>query len=649
MQFFLCFFYGQKTSSETVERYLPRISEPYHIITNSTGLKEHFVKKGKIINMLDELVPDEGIIGKEIYRSTKKVHEEYKKILSKIKFENYTTFNGFDYALLRQLTFLFKVARVLELKKNTIFIFEGYHFIYPAFFRIALDRGYETNSKIGFIQSKKLDFIELFQNTKKTNARFTFLRTLNFLKSSMGKDFSIKNLNIFLNFAFDSISFMTKKTLGRFSGVKNLSSEKILDNLEKKILKTKEKFALKCAFFITASREDLYIKPWYPVFTKFEENKIPFLIFTGDFPTSIVLSKEKKKHINVSEEINLLLEFYKNTNLGLEIQKNIINFSKQNKSLIAFEQLVEYLSHSIFRTIATLTICEYLAKRMSLKSIVVAADGEMLENCAVEIGKRHNITSFSMIPTVINELPIFTDWFHAERIFVYGIHGLEVLGNLGYEKRRLISTGASKYDHFFSLEKKCCKLNLVKNYHISNYKRILTVGMSVWRENDEMWMTDLIKFCNKNHIFVIIKIHPKYETASHELSEEKIKKIENKCSGFNYLISYNLDLPELLCASDIIITDYSNVGIDAIIMNKPLITVNLMKENWENYPQRMDRFGASIYVEEYKKLEEFIIGILENQEMSQNLKDNRKKIIERYNFYNDGKASERIFNFLINN
>jgi CDP-glycerol glycerophosphotransferase (TagB/SpsB family) len=172
--------------------------------------------------------------------------------------------------------------------------------------------------------------------------------------------------------------------------------------------------------------------------------------------------------------------------------------------------------------------------------------------------------------------------------------------------------------------------------------------MSLWRENDEKWISDLIKFCNKKNIEIVIKIHPKYEVSSHENSEKKINAISKMCYGFKFFISYKIDLITLLSASDLVITDYSNVGISAIIFNKPLLSFNSHKEKWDDYPQRVDKFGASIYIDNYQDLENKIMEILIENKHLEELDEGRKKIINKFNFQNDGKAGERIYNILVN-
>jgi len=100
-----------------------------------------------------------------------------------------------------------------------------------------------------------------------------------------------------------------------------------------------------------------------------------------------------------------------------------------------------------------------------------------------------------------------------------------------------------------------------------------------------------------------------------------------------------------LSAADLVITDYSNVGLEAICLEKPLVTVNFVKENLDNIIKYHD-YGASLYFENYPELEKSIIEIFNSDLHHNSLKLGRQKFIEHFNFGNDGNAHMRIFNWL---
>jgi len=129
----------------------------------------------------------------------------------------------------------------------------------------------------------------------------------------------------------------------------------------------------------------------------------------------------------------------------------------------------------------------------------------------------------------------------------------------------------------------------------------------------------------------------------------KLKKIRSECEQEKFLITYDVDVTVLLSAADLVITDYSNVGMEAIYLGKPLIAVKFAKEAFD-YDANMhyQDYGASLYFNDYSKLEEGIIEIFQSDIHVKSLEAGRQKFIERFNFKNDYNASERILNCILN-
>jgi CDP-glycerol glycerophosphotransferase (TagB/SpsB family) len=111
-------------------------------------------------------------------------------------------------------------------------------------------------------------------------------------------------------------------------------------------------------------------------------------------------------------------------------------------------------------------------------------------------------------------------------------------------------------------------------------------------------------------------------------------------------ITYDTDTATLISASDLVITDYSNVGVEAILLNKPLITVNFAKEEIYNV-QKYHEYNASVYIDEYVKLEDLVMKISNGKDILEILQEGRNRLIPRYNFHNDGKATLRVIDLLL--
>ena len=647
MRCYFWFFYSKEIDFRVLFNHLKKIIPPYRIITNNAELKEYLSKKGKNTITLGDLFPEEGKIAEEIYTESREIVESYRKIFDKIIFKDVKVFNAFKFHLLLQFTLILKGKRVLEENKNTVFIFERFSPAYFVIMKIAKKLNHENKIEVGLLKGNEINYLKPTDErdpltyADKTSRQ----RAIHFAKHGFGKGMSIEKFQILLLFGYRILSLLLK---GFFYKTQGKSKEKInfiLKKIDKKIINSPGKYNATCAIFLTASRLDLHLRPMLPVIQKFHESKKPVYIFTSDISTSLVLTKEKISFINLFEEVNLILDFLKESYEGIQIRKLLEKLVTENPHLLGFNEVLPDLLKRIYRTMAIIVILDHIFKKMKLKSILDGGTGEEFENTAIEIAQKYNVKSYSIIPSPPTPSPQITDGYHADKLFLEGAQGVEVMKMLGYDQKRFEVVGGARYDHYKLMNSKNSKNILEKNLQISKEKKLIVIAMSRWHVNDEKWISDFIKFCNKNNFEVILKIHPTYKVASQNVSENKIRLIASKCTGMRYMITYDADLPTLLSASDLVITDWSSVGLEAILLDKPLIQVSFTTEEIETYVRYFD-FGASIHITNYKELENIINQILIEEKNLEQLKLGRKKITEQYNFRNDGKAAQRIYEIL---
>ena len=637
----LIFYYGKNLDKNEIIQYLKNKSN-YRIITNNSILNKFLEIKNKESYVLEDIIPSKSDKGKKAFEKSKELLLKYKKLFSKIQFKNIKIFEAFDYPFLRQLLLLEKIRIILEDKKDTIFIFEGYFEIYHTVLELATQIGYENNLHINSIKNGKIiNYTEIKKD--KTKNWFSVIRFKNFFGNSFkeSKKMKFKILVIVLN-QFISLKFkqfLINNSLG--------NGNKILDELTKKFEIKMNSNICEYGFFITGSREDLFFKNIKSILNEFENEK-QVKIFTSDITTSFVLTKQKISFVNLFEDVNIISNQISKVNEGKQIIKNVEKIILNNNTVLGINSLSEYFYRQINRSIAIILLCDKIFKKNKFKTIFPVADGEMLENIAISTAKNHLISSVTLLPGAFNPLPIFQEWFHSDKICVSGNKDQELMTQIGYSNEKIIVTGNPKLDFFCKLEQQDSKIKLGKKYNIDPSKKILLIARSLWEENDEEWISKLIKDCSKNEIQVIVKIHPLYNTKSNEISQRKISEIKKLCSNVDFLITYDEDLYLLLSASDlVIIHESSTVGIEACIANKPIIVTDFLK-NFIDFEIRFHKIGAALYTDTYENLLEKIKDILLYEKYEKELKKGREEIIKLYNYKNDGKASNRIFKIITN-
>ncbi len=442
-------------------------------------------------------------------------------------------------------------------------------------------------------------------------------------------------------------TYLVKLYFTKSLSVVNLQTTKLIfRNIDKKMQEEGSEYA-ECAFFFTTNENDLYLKSLYPVMDKLKERGVGFQVFAIDIRTAGVLSSKKIQFINLFDDVNILAEEIKRSfdgkELGNKIEQSAI---KNNLSLLYLKQLSGYFFSEACRSVAISLIAEHIIKQTRLKSVVIAADGQMFGNAVIAACRKYGIPSFFVPSTIINANPLHAEWIRSDKICIYGLQGLDVLTDLGYKKENIILTGSPKYDYLKKFDQQKSKEELERLYQIDSKKKLVVIGMARWHHDDELWMSDFIRFCNRNNLEIVIKIHPMYKADLHEESQYKIGKIEEVCRGFKYRITYDIDLYTLLSAADLTITDYSNVGAESVILEKPLLTVNFVKESLDN-EQRYHETGAAIYFEDYNEFEKTAFEILMEGKHVEDLRKGRKHMNDMYNYFNDGNAAERVVNLIL--
>lgn len=618
----------------------------HRIITNDFRIYDFLKNKKMDIKSFGSFFPEQSSISKKIYQKAKKYQKEYSKIFQNMKINEMEIFRGIEYQLLLQLILIIKAQILLQDKKDTVFIFNRFSPAYFVIIKNATQLNYTTENRIGILEKNKIEYFgSESQFDLDDLQKISRKMTINFISNYFGKTFSKSNLKGQSQFFFKVLLFLIRKNLGKIIFKNNSAAiEKFLRKLDGKLKNSVFNNQPRCAVFISTTRLDLYLRPVVPVLKKLEKEKIPFQIIAGDIATGLALSKEGFPCLNLFAEINILSDMLKNDKES-EYEERIQEISK-SRTIMGFNELLPDLLNKTYRSLATIIILEHIIEKMNLKSIITTPTGQLFENLAIEVAKKFKITSFSFVPSPSDPYPVFADWFHADKLFVDGIQGVELLTELGYEENKIIVSGSTKFDYLKTLSPQRTKRILEKNYNIDSGKKLIAMVLSRWRKNDEIWVSKFIDFCNKNSFEVVIKIHPFYKLDQMDRNKNFIQSVEKNCKNLKFLITFDIDTSFLLSASDLVITEQSTLGLDAIILEKNLIMVKFADFEM-NRAVRFYEYGAALRLEKYSDLEKVIFEIFSEKKHANSLKIGRDRVIERYNFQNDGKAVERVYNALV--
>ena len=215
----------------------------------------------------------------------------------------------------------------------------------------------------------------------------------------------------------------------------------------------------------------------------------------------------------------------------------------------------------------------------------------------------------------------------------------------GFRNESVVCLGYARDDILVKGEKKD-----IPSLDLSKYKTIFLYAPT-FRD----YYTDLVPFSEsfldkfnaflkENNGIFLIKRHIADQNANRNI---KLYKDYSNIVDITYSVD---NLQEYLTSVDVLITDYSGIVFDFCLLNKPVIFYSYDYENYIDncremyYDYYQDMLGPFAKNEgELLRLATTLPEWFSNQEYQ----DKYKKFKDKFNYYQDGLSSQRLYNFIV--
>lgn len=416
---------------------------------------------------------------------------------------------------------------------------------------------------------------------------------------------------------------------------------------------------------------------------------ILFINYTeGSLESNLVLNKLK----SICEEKIMRIDVARGSNPGLKLSpflendlvpfekyltrnilknikketKNNINKWKSIKNLESFRDNFKYSGINIFKFVEK-QMSYYFNSRLYGHLLDYETSKNMIETIKpkvvfiptiytpFEIGliascKLNKIPVINMQPGIINKY--YPDYVHNKseisknndlefpfyplptKICVFGDYYKEFLIKYGCHPKDVpVVTGIPRYD---SLIKSVNKKDIINDLKINSEEKVIVLAtqpFTLIKEREDFLRLVYRVIKNIDNSRLIVKIHPS------EGNFELHNKIAEGVGIKNVIFLKDYNLLNLLSVCDLLITAYSTVGLEAMVLDKPVITINL-----SGMPDKVDyaEEGAAIGVKNEAELVKAIKLLLYDQKTKDILAKNRKKYVYEHCYKIDGKSSERV-------
>lgn len=206
-------------------------------------------------------------------------------------------------------------------------------------------------------------------------------------------------------------------------------------------------------------------------------------------------------------------------------------------------------------------------------------------------------------------------------------------------------TGYPRNDVFFN--ENLIFENYNKKFNFNTYKKIIFYCPTFRDKYDAVkpfsdnFLRRLNLYLKENNYLFLVKKHP---------YERKID-IPDNLSNVIDISGKVEEIQELLIYTDILITDYSSVFFDFVLLDRPIIYYSY---DYDKYLKECRGMYYDYYKEipgPFAKREEDLIGLIKNANVWFNDKKYQlqyKKFRDKFNYYQDGKSCERLLKAIKN-
>ncbi|HLD88994.1 MAG TPA: UDP-N-acetylglucosamine 2-epimerase, partial [Candidatus Nanoarchaeia archaeon] len=223
------------------------------------------------------------------------------------------------------------------------------------------------------------------------------------------------------------------------------------------------------------------------------------------------------------------------------------------------------------------------------------------------------------------------------KLVVYGEYYKDFFSKLGnYPEEKIAVCGNQRYDYYLIMREKHTKDELCRELSLAPGKKtiaLLTQPLPLIKEREEILDSVCRAVREIPNSQLIIKLHP---AESSEVMHRRIAR-QNKLRDF--IVVKDIDNFKIMHICDALIGPVSTLDYEAMLLEKPVIVLNLKKAP-EEIP--FVKEGSAIGVYEQEKIARALRNVLFDDELVRNLKSNMRKTVRRHLFRNDGKASGRI-------
>jgi len=369
------------------------------------------------------------------------------------------------------------------------------------------------------------------------------------------------------------------------------------------------------------------IKARFNLFKK----KIPYLSF--DFTKNASIGEARKLYYKKWQGLK-----------GDAIFRNFFKYKETDLWSVVYPKLSDFFTSYIPAALGNFAILDSLSKKTPLGVVALRNDVKATEKTIVLSLGRKNIASLVMQHGILAEANGHNILL-ADKFAAWGKASLDWYAGFGNSIKKFTITGNPRFDKLsswkpdFSRKNLCDKLNLDENKKIVLFvTQQINKFSSFWSDDLFLVMAEKILDSLKDISYaqLIIKADPYEDIAPYKI-------LTNEKHGTGVICLKYFDIYTLIYFCDLVITLDSTAALEAMIMDKPVITLNITKRK-DRVPYADKAAAVGVYNSE--DIEAAVEKIFSDNAIQERLRFGRKKFLEDYTYRLDNESTGRVRNLL---
>jgi len=428
----------------------------------------------------------------------------------------------------------------------------------------------------------------------------------------------------------DAISKLKQNILQLFVplAIKTINSE-FIEKIKRPIFKPKKNRGI---LFFEGERSFYYAYPFLKKMNKnvtilhTEEYNRKENDFDYDVINNYITKESKERLILFKRDLKKQLSsLKKSAGLRKNIKYKEVNLSSLLANMFDYLYIIGYLQSAFY-----LEGLNNLFVYSKPKLIITHGEGQKKNNIIINLSKKYGLKSLFVMHGSFGINYLYGNLL-SDNVSVYGQKYKDILTYLGNESEKIVITGNPAWDYLVEDDfknKDVLNLNLPHNKNII----ILATMIFPFELRNNLVYPTIKALTHLPDCHLVIKLHPEEKP---DFYKELINQYE-----LNATIVEDLSLLHpLIKISKLVIISNSTVGLETLILNKPLIDINLTNKP---YYQDYVKEGVALGIRKEEDLLPAIKSILENETIRKKLEKKRKRYVYEHAYKMDGKAAERV-------